>query len=254
MSIDENIMNFLYEQSKSPILPYQPGDIIPVRITKIVDYGAFVVTKDQYLASGLIHISQIPEGLKLRTMQIIDAKVRQVKNDNKVELSLLHHENSPLEAPRSKEAPIDEVQEIIQYLSKEFGLVSEEAKQKVEMMVKEMGVFRFTMAMMKALPTFKRDLVYHFLKELNQERGIVDPARFRFTRHLRERLEERLGKRWSNHSILQLIQESQVLLQTEDHLYLYHPGEDIRFPCIRDGEEWVIKSAIVQGMWMEAKE
>ncbi|MFC7443435.1 hypothetical protein [Laceyella putida] len=179
MSIDENIMSFIYKENKQLALPYQPGDIIPVRITKLVDYGAFAVTKDQYLASGLIHISQIPEGLELQTMQIIEAEVRQVKDGNKLELSLMHHDKqeSPFkvlanikEPLPEKQAPADEVQEIIQYLSREFGLVSEESKQKVEEMVREMGVFQFTMAMTKTLPTFKRDLVYHFLKEMEQGR------------------------------------------------------------------------------------
>ncbi|MRG28550.1 S1 RNA-binding domain-containing protein [Laceyella tengchongensis] len=176
MSIDQNISNHLYKSQKKE-LPYQPGDRVQVRITKLVDYGAFAVTKDEHLASGLIHISQIPEHLELHTQQIIEAEIRQVKEDNKLELSLAHHDKkeNPFQVLASIKAPLpeqqppaDEIQEIIQYLSKEFGLVSEESKQKVEAMVRKMGVFHFTMAMMKALPTFKRDLVHHFLKEMEQ--------------------------------------------------------------------------------------
>jgi ABC-type phosphate/phosphonate transport system permease subunit len=62
------------------------------------------------------------------------------------------------------------VKEIVAFLSKEFGIVSEEAKKKVEELIREMGVFRFTLAMMKTLPVFQRDLVYHFLKEVEQAR------------------------------------------------------------------------------------
>jgi predicted RNA-binding protein with RPS1 domain len=182
MSIDENIMNFIYQENKQTTLPYQPGDIIPVRITKLVDYGAFCVTKDDYLASGLIHISQIPDDLNLHTMQVIEAEVIRIKEENKLELSLLHHEKkdnpfqvlSQIKEPLpEKQVPSDEVQQIIQYLSKEFGLVSEESKQKVEEMVKEIGVFRFTMILNKTLPDFKRDLVYHFLKEMSQRRDCL---------------------------------------------------------------------------------
>ncbi|AUS08903.1 hypothetical protein C1X05_08630 [Laceyella sacchari] len=62
-----------------------------------------------------------------------------------------------------------------------------------------------------------------------------------------------MRKKLSGHDIHQLIRESQVILQTADHLYLYHPGENIRFPCIKDGDQWVIKSVMIHGMWMEAK-
>ncbi|AUS08925.1 hypothetical protein C1X05_08745 [Laceyella sacchari] len=77
---------------------------------------------------------------------------------------------------------------------------------------------------------------------------------FHFSRHLRKRLEERLGKNLTGQEIERLIHESIVLLQTDRHLYLYHPDEDIRFPCVKDGERWVIKSVLVKGMWMEAKD
>ncbi|MBA4544399.1 hypothetical protein H1164_16255 [Thermoactinomyces daqus] len=82
---------------------------------------------------------------------------------------------------------------------------------------------------------------------------VFNPNRFRFTRHLRERIAERLGPDRDGRDIEKLIQESQVVLQTEDHLYLYHPEEDIRFPCVKTDDQWVIKSVIVKGMSMEAK-
>jgi hypothetical protein len=66
-------------------------------------------------------------------------------------------------------------------------------------------------------------------------------------------LAERLEKKLDGSDIHQLIRESQVLLQTEDHLYLYHPEEDIRFPCVKADDQWVIKSALIKGMWMQAK-
>jgi hypothetical protein len=114
-------------------------------------------------------------------MQVIEAEVIGIKEENKLELSLLHHEKkdnpfqvlSKIKELPEKQVPSDEVQQIIQYLSKEFGLVSEESKQQIEEMVKEMGVFRFTMILNKTLPDFKRDLVYHFLKEMKQRRDCL---------------------------------------------------------------------------------
>ncbi|MBA4544398.1 hypothetical protein H1164_16250 [Thermoactinomyces daqus] len=179
MGIDENIMNFIYGEKKQTPLQYREGDIVPVRITKLVDFGAFCVTKDEYLTSGLIHISKIPTDLHLHTMQVIDAEVIRIKEEDKLELSLLLHEKkdtpfqvlSKIKEPLpEKTVPNNEVEEIIQYLSKEFGIVSEESKKEVEEMVKAMGVFRFTMILNKTLPDFKRDLVYHFLKEMKKRR------------------------------------------------------------------------------------
>ncbi|MBH8598983.1 MULTISPECIES: hypothetical protein [Thermoactinomyces] len=71
---------------------------------------------------------------------------------------------------------------------------------------------------------------------------------------MRERLAQRLGKDWSGREIEQVIRDSRVLLETKTHLYLYHEGLDLRFPCVKDGETWVVKSVIVQGMGMEAQE
>lgn len=177
MSIDERIDKFLHSDRKAP-LPYAVGDIVKVRITRIMDYGAFVVTKDEHMASGLIHISQIPDGVTVEVNQVMDAEVRQVKEDHKVEFSLMYMdkrdnpfrllENVKNELPK-KEVPQDEVDQIIQDLSKEFGVVSEESKTIIKDMVREMGVYQFTKAMMRTLPQFQRDLVYHFLKELSSQ-------------------------------------------------------------------------------------
>jgi hypothetical protein len=83
---------------------------------------------------------------------------------------------------------------------------------------------------------------------------IFDKRKVQFSRHLRDRVEERLGRAWSGKEIDRLIRTSHVLLETERHVYLYNPEQNIRFPCIKDGETWVIKSVIVKGMLMEAQE
>ena len=97
---------------------------------------------------------------------------------NKLELSLIHlaeREETPFAVLKEmkdklpeKELPKEEIDDIIEFFSKEFGLVSDNSKKKIQELVKRMGVFHFTITMMKALPGFKRDLVYHFLKEVEQ--------------------------------------------------------------------------------------
>ncbi|MFC7442498.1 S1 RNA-binding domain-containing protein [Laceyella putida] len=177
MSIDERISQYLNKERHEQGLPYDEGEIVPVRVTKLVDYGAFVVTRDRHLVSGLIHISQIPQEIQLEVNHMLEAQVKQIKEYNKLELSLMYlaEKESPfalLKEMKSqlpeKKLPKEEIDEIIAFFSKEFGLVSEISKKKINELVKEMGVFHFTITMMKALPDFQRDLVYHFLKEVEQ--------------------------------------------------------------------------------------
>lgn len=178
MGIDERISQYLNKEQHEQGLPYAEGDIIPVRVTKLVDYGAFVLTRDRHLVSGLIHISQIPPEIQLEVNHLLEAQVKQIKEDNKLELSLMYLEEkeNPFALLKEmknqlpeKELPKEEIEEIIAFFSKEFGLVSEISKKKISQLVKEMGVFHFTIAMMKALPNFQRDLAYHFLKEMEHE-------------------------------------------------------------------------------------
>lgn len=181
MGIDERISRYLHEDHKSQEnrMPYDQGDLVRVRVTRIVDYGAFVVTMDEFLFPGLIHHSQIPNGFQLELNQILDAKIKHIKDGNKLELSLhdLEEEEHPFaqlenlksHLPKQERTKIDgEMEEITRFLAKEFGVVSEASKEQLEQTVKELGVFRFTMAMMKTLPKFERDLLLHFLKEVKQ--------------------------------------------------------------------------------------
>ncbi|MBH8608410.1 S1 RNA-binding domain-containing protein [Thermoactinomyces sp. CICC 10521] len=181
--LDERISEYIKKSSPSKLVPqYQVGSKVKVRITRLVDFGAFVVTMDPFALSGLIHNRHIPKEQELHVGQVIEAKVKEVKEDNKIEFRLdenltVHEAFADLEVLKeklpdhsSKVQPPDETKEIIHFLSKEFGIISDESKKKVEEMVNEVGVFRFTLSMMKILPVFKRDLVYHFLKEVEQVR------------------------------------------------------------------------------------
>lgn len=176
MGIDQRISKFMYEKNnmQEREIPYDQGDLVRVKVTRIVNYGAFVVTMDEYLLPGLIHHTQIPHGLHLKLNQVLDAKIKHIKDGNKLELSLhyLEMEKNHCTSLKIKEFEHTylnkDIEEITRFLANEFGVVSEESKAKLEQMIRELGVFRFTMAMMKTLPKFKRDLVFHFLKEVEQ--------------------------------------------------------------------------------------
>lgn len=83
---------------------------------------------------------------------------------------------------------------------------------------------------------------------------VFDKRKVIFSRHLRERLEERLKRKFSEAEMERIIRESQVLLETETHLYLYHAQYDLRFPCIKEDQTLIVKSVIVSGMWMPARD
>lgn len=80
-----------------------------------------------------------------------------------------------------------------------------------------------------------------------------DKRRVVFSRHLKKRLEERLNRKFTRYEIKSLFEESKVLLETNTHLYLYHDYFDLRFPCLKEEQSLIVKSVLVSGMWMDAK-
>jgi hypothetical protein len=200
--LDERIQAFASKPSYlSPKLPpYQEGDMVWVRVTALAEYGAFVETMDGRGIEGLVHIRQIadpqPASLEeirdlLEVGQKIEAKVKRVitegKDRGKIECCLLHLglklRNTPLaglgqlrellpeknDQPPKRDVPPDDKEEIARFLSGEFGVLSNAAREKMEKMVDRLGVFRFTMAMTKVLEHFERDLALHFLREVEKQ-------------------------------------------------------------------------------------
>jgi len=80
------------DKIRSIIKNYHPGDIVKVKITKIVDFGAFVKLEDTGI-DGLIHLSEIAEPVPqdiskaLKEGEIKEAKIISIEN-NKISLSL----------------------------------------------------------------------------------------------------------------------------------------------------------------------
>ena len=206
--------------------PYREGDIVKVRITNIVDFGAFCVTVDQFEYNGLIHIGKIANGFIeniedfVRVGDELDAKVVQIRHNNEkkfyqIEFSLLHLNLTPristpfaqlsslkkqleeqissdelgeskeekkpysmvIQVERKSKSETDsspyrqypkDVRNIMIELSNICGILSPESEKRVLEMIDKHGVFLFTKSMMKAMESFKPDLSYYLLNEIEK--------------------------------------------------------------------------------------
>lgn len=78
-------------------MAFQVGQVVEGKVVKITNFGAFVELSDG--TQGLIHISQISRNFVknvsdyLRVGEVVKAKVREVKKDGKVDLSIKELEN-----------------------------------------------------------------------------------------------------------------------------------------------------------------
>jgi small subunit ribosomal protein S1 len=91
------------DKIKDIINKYNIGDKIQVKITKIVDFGAFVKLEDSEI-DGLVHISQIPNESAVRINDILkEGEIKEAKiigiDDDKISLSFKDlKEKKPKEA------------------------------------------------------------------------------------------------------------------------------------------------------------
>ncbi len=78
-------------------MSFQVGQVVEGKVVKITNFGAFVELDDG--TQGLIHISQISRNYVknvsdyLRVGEVVKAKVREVKGNGKVDLSIKELEN-----------------------------------------------------------------------------------------------------------------------------------------------------------------
>ncbi len=78
-------------------MAFQVGQVVEGKVVKITNFGAFVELDDG--SQGLIHISQISRNFVrnvsdyLRVGEVVRAKVREIKDNGKVDLSIKELEN-----------------------------------------------------------------------------------------------------------------------------------------------------------------
>lgn len=154
---------------------YTVGQIVKVKVNNILDYGAFVETLDENRAEGLIHISEVKNSYVdnifdyFKTGDIIEAKVKKITSNQKIEFST---KDIQLDVDTNKKTPIpnyDPLNDITTFLNGMVGVLSPKAKSKLNEMVQEHGIVKFTIAMMKAGKTFENDLGMVLLDKIQEE-------------------------------------------------------------------------------------
>jgi hypothetical protein len=77
-------------------------------------------------------------------------------------------------------------------------------------------------------------------------------VRYVATSHAVKQMQRRGNQNLSRSDLEKLAREGKVILQNGTHRYVQNG--DFRFPCIRSGKEYVIKSVIAKGMFMPPRE
>lgn len=191
MSLDDRIYQHLEETSLVPQL--EIGSRVECEIVSHSPYGAYArveaYSKDILIAKA--HISrEFVEDTKdyLDIGQKIEAEVVHGKNGHPYSLSLLHHnlvkqereEFSPLaklkEFPSIESLPTckpdspyeKDLKQITEYIHQITGVVSPQAKEVIERLVEEHGVFPLAMSLNRVKEEFQVDISYYFAKELEK--------------------------------------------------------------------------------------
>jgi general stress protein 13 len=182
-----------------PKQKYRVGDVVEGKITGIEDYGAFIENEDASM-QGLIHITNIKDGSTddvHRHFQMGDnvkAKIIAVRSGGKLSLSTKNFDlpdylkNEELEEKLKpikeqlgvednmvetldvkQEQDTEEVKQIFMYMQGITGIVSEKAKDRVRELLKDRGMFKFSMALGKAESDFEVDTSMLLVKEIESK-------------------------------------------------------------------------------------
>jgi len=164
---------------------YEIGDCIDVSVTGIASYGVFAVTCDEHKKSGLIHVSEIKDSYipdlnrHFKIGDHINAKIIRIEQE-KYSFSVKHialpdyyeegieNELSELESNSHTNHEIDEV---VKYLNNIVGILSPEAKTKLNLMIKEHGIFKFSLTAASTVPEFNNDLGLILLNDIEKRIG-----------------------------------------------------------------------------------
>lgn len=161
---------------------YTKDSIIKVKVTNIIDYGAFVETVDENKEEGLIHISEVKNNYveDIRDYfsigDIVEAKIKRIDSKGRIELSTrelpLMHKNfkydtitpaiQPIVSPREH----DNFADILLFLNGMVGALSPKAKNQLKKMMDDYGLVKFTIAMIKTRSRFENDLGLKLLQEI----------------------------------------------------------------------------------------
>ena len=171
-TFDTKPIQQLRTKPKTPVSAYKAGQLLKLRVTKVFDYGAFAENISGAKIEGLIHVSEIKNEYVdnihnyLKAGDIVDAKIKKITYDHKVEFTIKDIPQTPLAKKPLQE---DSLTDIMSYLNGVVGALSPNAKVKLKEMITEYGIVKFTIAMMQAGKTFENDLGLILLDKIQEK-------------------------------------------------------------------------------------
>lgn len=172
------------------------GEVVSVKVTKIMSYGAFVEFIEFPQITGMIHISEITDGYVKDINdyffldQTIDAKIIQLgdklnlstkdfdlntlnKSTTFIASSPSPTENNNLTSVPNREEIesilSSEWTEVVEYMKSYVGPLSPKAKEKLKGLIQEYGLFKFTLGINDAAKDFTSDLGLLLLCEAEEK-------------------------------------------------------------------------------------
>ncbi|MGF7535440.1 S1 RNA-binding domain-containing protein [Bacillus mexicanus] len=168
------------------------GDVVTVKVVKIMGYGAFVEFIDCPQINGFIHISEILNGYVedindyFHVDQIMEAKIiktgeklslstRELNrntsdNSKKIQISSMSpsEKNSSISTSTLEEIEAnisDEWPEVVNYIKSHVGPLSPIARDKLKELIQKYGLFKFTIGLNDVAKDFTSDLGLLMLSE-----------------------------------------------------------------------------------------
>lgn len=256
------------EEYQEPKLP-SVGEVVPVTVVDIAHYGVFVDYKG---FKGFIHISEVkhgytkvehlPELFEVGTS--VKARVKKIERD-KIHfitkgLSLvpvdkeLTNKNDPVteDSNGTKYCLKDDYNDIISYLNGYVGALSPDAKGKLKELIKEYGIFSFSMKMIETTKDFKADLGSILISGIEDKlinEGKSWEIEYHLTSHAIAQGESRASK--NEEELLKYIRESEVYVDLPKYRYLKY-NDLYFFPCSKESSG--LYNVLTVLLWEDVKD
>lgn len=268
---------------------YQVGEKVHVKIIDIKEFGALVETMDGHNTRGLIHISNITGNYVedpiyyFKFGEEIEAEITEWdtekhqlslstkylnlkpdKDDRPSKLSILAEKLQPLKEKMNAEKEKNyesqyldkkissEIQNIINFLNGEIGVVTPRAKEELKKTIEEYGLFQFIMALTRIIDDFEVDygliLIDKIKKDIEKNTPVTYIASSHSIDEYNNRIKE-LPNEETEKTIIYGCKHGEILFEYNNVRYMkYGP---IFYPCNKIGNEenaWIVKTTMTWDM------
>lgn len=181
------------EETPSPVnqpvdpRTYKKGDTFVGHVSGIEDYGVFIESPDDSSVAGLIHRTNMVYGglvtdasRHFKMGDKVCAKILNIKPGFRMNLSTKDVELPDYHEPKADSAALTpaptkaeqvdtEYDEIFRYIQSVTGVVSPAAREKLVALIKQEGLFKFTVALTETKRDFQVDVGLLFASDLEKK-------------------------------------------------------------------------------------